>query len=108
MESSSDITSTNSATDGLSNGAGEFSGSTGMGESSSNGTPASGIRAKLDTARTKVMDGASAATDWVKQADLEGIKSGIEQQVRTNPVRSLLVAVGVGYLLGRAMRGNGS
>lgn len=106
MESSSDITSTNSATDGQSNGAGEFSGSIGIGGSSSEA--ASGIRAKIDTARTKVMDGASAATDWVKQADFEGIKSGIEQQVRTNPVRSLLVAVGLGYLIGRAMRGNGS
>ena len=107
MESSSDITSTNSATDGQSNGAGEFSGSTGIGGTSSS-SAASGIRGKIDSARTKVMDGASAATDWVKQADLEGIKSGIEQQVRANPVRSLLVAVGLGYLIGRAMRGNGS
>lgn len=102
--SSSDITSTNSATDGQSNGAGEFSGA-GIGGTS---TSPSGIRGKIDTARTKVMDGAQAATDWVKQADIEGIKSGIEQQVRTNPVRSLLVAVGLGYLIGRAMRGNGS
>jgi hypothetical protein len=106
MESSSDITSTNSATDGQSNGAGEFSGNAAIGGTSS--APASGIRGKIDTARTKVMDGASAATDWVKQADIEGIKTGIEQQVRTNPVRSLLVAVGLGYLIGRAMRGNGS
>lgn len=106
MESSSDITTTGSATDGQSNGAGEFSGSADIGGTTT--TPASGLRGKLDTARTKVMDGASAATDWVKQADIEGIKSGIEAQVRTNPVRSLLVAVGLGYLIGRAMRGNGS
>ena len=51
---------------------------------------------------------AQAIRNWVKQADLEGIKSGIEQQVRANPVRSLLVALGVGYLVGRAMRGSGT
>lgn len=100
-------TTSTSATDGQSNGAGEFSGSA-SDYSAGISAPASGIRGTLDTARTKVVDGAHAATDWVKQADLEGIKSGIEQQVRTNPVRSLLVALGVGYLVGRAMRGSGT
>lgn len=101
-----DITTT-PATDGQSSGAGEFSGSA-SDYSAGTSVPASGIRGKLDTARTKVVDGAHAATDWVKQADLQGIKSGIEEQVRTNPVRSLLVALGVGYLVGRAMRGSGT
>lgn len=100
-------TTSTSATDGQSNGAGEFSGSA-SDYSNGSSAPASGIRGTLDTARHKVVDGAHAATDWVKQADLEGIKSGIEQQVRTNPVRSLLVALGVGYLVGRAMRGSGT
>ena len=101
---SSDITNSTTATDGAANGAGEFSGSTNDFTST---TPASGIRGKLDTARTKVVDGAHAATDWVKQADIDSIKSGIEEQVRTHPTRSLLVALGLGYVLGRAMRGNG-
>jgi hypothetical protein len=98
-------TTSNSATDGQ-NGAGEFSGSAATDYGTS--IPLTGLRGKLDTAKTKVVDGAHAATDWVKQADLEGIKTGIEQQVRANPTRSLLVALGVGYLLGRVMRGNGS
>lgn len=89
------------------NGAGEFSGSTAS-DYTETSMPASGLRGKLDTAKTKVVDGAHAATDWVKQADLEGIKTGIEAQVRSNPTRSLLVALGVGYLLGRVMRGNGT
>lgn len=92
------------------NGAGEFSGSGSSTSDFADSTsiPASGLRGKLDTARTKVVDGAHAATDWIKQADIEGIKSGIEAQVRSNPTRSLLVALGLGYLVGRAMRGNGS
>jgi len=101
-----DIT-TSSATDGQTNGAGEFSGSA-SDYSAGTSVPTPGIRGKIDTARSKVVDGAHAATDWVKQADIESIKSGIEQQVRTNPVRSLLVALGVGYLVGRAMRGSGT
>ena len=105
MELNESTTSNSSADGQSSNGAGEFSGSA---TDYTTGTPASGIRGKIDTARTKVMDGAHAATDWIKQADIDGIKTGIEQQVRTNPVRSLLVAVGLGYLIGRAMRGNGS
>ena len=103
-------TTSGSIADGQ-NGAGEFSGSGSSSTSDfadSTGIPASGLRGKLDTAKTKVVDGAHAATDWIKQADIEGIKSGIEAQVRSNPTRSLLVALGLGYLVGRAMRGNGS
>lgn len=102
---SSDITSTTTPTDGA-NGAGEFSGN--ANEFTGLNSSASGLRGKLDTARTKVVDGAHAATDWVKQADLDSIKSGIEAQVRTHPTRTLLVALGLGYVLGRAMRGNGA
>ena len=98
---------TTPATDGQSNGAGEFSGSA-SDYSAGTTVPATGIRGKLDTARTKVVDGAHAATDWVKQADLDSLKTGIEAQVRSNPTRSLLVALGLGYLIGRAMRGSGT
>lgn len=100
-------TTSGSTTDSQ-NGAGEFSGSGSSTSDFTDSTSATGLRGKLDTAKTKVVDGAHAATDWIKQADIEGIKSGIEAQVRANPTRSLLVALGLGYLVGRAMRGNGS
>ena len=103
---SSEITNGTTAIDGATNAAGEFSGSSN--ELAGNGAPASGIRGKLDTARTKVVDGAHAATNWVKQADIDSLKAGIEDQVRTHPARSLVVALGLGYLLGRAMRGSGT
>jgi len=32
------------------------------------------------------------------------MKSGIENQVKENPGRSLLIAAGLGYLLGKAFR----
>jgi hypothetical protein len=48
--------------------------------------------------------GMQASADWLRDADLDGIKSGIEQQVKEHPGRTLAVAVGLGYLLGKAIR----
>ena len=48
--------------------------------------------------------GMQASADWLRDADLDGIKTGIEQQVKDHPGRTLAVAVGLGYLLGKAIR----
>ena len=48
--------------------------------------------------------GMQGAADWLRDADLDGLKSGIERQVKEHPGRSLAVAIGVGYLLGKAFR----
>lgn len=50
---------------------------------------------------TKVASGLDATADWLRNGDLQ---STIEEQARTNPGRTLLVALGVGYLLGKALR----
>jgi hypothetical protein len=52
----------------------------------------------------KVAGGMHSAADWLRDADLDGIKSGIEHQVQEHPGRTLLVAVGLGYLIGKAFR----
>jgi len=52
----------------------------------------------------KVAGGMHSAADWLRDADLDGIKSGIEHQVKEHPGRTLLVAVGLGYLIGKAFR----
>lgn len=54
---------------------------------------------------TKVASGMESTADWLRNTDMNSMKSNVEQQVRTNPGRSLLVALGVGYVLGRALRG---
>lgn len=53
---------------------------------------------------TKVAGGMEAASEWLRDADLEGLKGSIEQQVKEHPGRTLLIAVGLGYLLGKALR----
>jgi hypothetical protein len=43
------------------------------------------------------------SAEFLRNGDLRG---SIEEQVRTNPGRTLLIAVGVGYALGKMLRGN--
>ena len=52
----------------------------------------------------KVAGGLQASADWIREADLDSVKSGIETQVKEHPGRTLLIAAGVGYLLGKAFR----
>jgi hypothetical protein len=52
----------------------------------------------------KVAGGMQATADWLREADLDSLKSGIERQVKEHPGRTLLIAVGLGYLLGKALR----
>lgn len=52
----------------------------------------------------RVAGGMEGAADWIRDADLDGIKSSIEQQVKEHPGRTLLIAVGLGYVLGKALR----
>ena len=51
-----------------------------------------------------VAGGMQATASWLRDADIDGLKAGIEQQVKEHPARSLLIAIGVGYLIGKAFR----
>ena len=52
----------------------------------------------------RLAGGMQATADWLRDADLDGLKTGVERQVKEHPGRTLLIAVGVGYLLGKAFR----
>jgi hypothetical protein len=52
----------------------------------------------------KVATGMHATADWLREADLDGLKASVERQVKEHPGRTLLIAVGLGYLLGKALR----
>ena len=43
------------------------------------------------------------SAEFLRNGDL---KTTIEEQMRTNPGRTLLIALGLGYVLGKAIRGN--
>jgi len=52
----------------------------------------------------RVASGMDATAGWLRDADLEGLRTGIETQVKEHPGRTLLIAAGLGYLLGKALR----
>ena len=52
----------------------------------------------------KVATGMDAAADWIRDTDLDSLKIGVERQVKEHPGRTLLIAAGLGYLLGKAFR----
>ena len=49
----------------------------------------------------KIAEGMDATAKWLREGDL---KETVQEQARSNPGRTLLVALGVGYLLGKALR----
>lgn len=51
-----------------------------------------------------VATGMEKTADWLRTADLDTMRADIEQQVRAKPGRSILVALGLGYVLGRIFR----
>lgn len=55
----------------------------------------------------KVAGGMHSTADWLRNNDMDSMKRNVEEQVRTNPGRSLLVAAVAGYLIGKVIRRRG-
>jgi hypothetical protein len=60
----------------------------------------SSIAAVTDT----LASGMQSSAEWLRDADMDKLKQGVEKQVKEHPARSLLVALGAGYLIGKALR----
>lgn len=82
-----------------SHGASTFAGAT------SEGSTAIRNDGRMAQVSDRVAGGMEATADFLRTADLEDLKDGIENQVKQHPGRTLLIAVGLGYLIGRAFRG---
>jgi hypothetical protein len=54
----------------------------------------------------KVAGGMESTADWLRDADLDSLRTGLERQVKEHPGRTLLLAAGLGYLIGKAFRTN--
>jgi hypothetical protein len=59
---------------------------------------------RMAAVSNRVAGGMQQTADWIRDADVESMKAGIEQQVKEHPGRTLLIAAGIGYLLGKAFR----
>jgi hypothetical protein len=78
-------------------GRGQLSGSTGTADITVSGD---GVSQVTD----RVAGGMQATADWLRDADIDSMRMGVERQVKEHPGRTLLIAVGLGYLLGKAFR----
>ena len=77
---------------------GDLAGSTG------GGSVAVESDGRLAAVSTNVAGGMQTTASWLRETDIESLKTGIEKQVKEHPARSLLIAIGVGYLIGKAFR----
>ncbi len=59
---------------------------------------------RLAQTSNQLAGGLQGAADWIRDADVEALKATVERQVKEHPGRSLAIAIGVGYLLGKAIR----
>ena len=59
---------------------------------------------KVAAVSEKVAGSMEATAEFLREADLDGIKESIEAQVKEHPARTLLIAAGIGYLLGKGLR----
>lgn len=71
-------------------------------------TGTSDVSVSADDRMTQVNDrvagGMQATADWLREADFDHLRAGVERQVKEHPGRTLLIALGLGYLLGKALR----
>ena len=59
---------------------------------------------KLAQVSSTVAGGMENASAWLRDADMNSLKASVEAQVKEHPGRTLLIAAGIGYLLGKALR----
>lgn len=78
---------------------GSYAGATGSGS-----TSIGADSGQLGQITDKLASGMQGTADFLRNADMDQMKSSVEKQVRENPGRSLLIAAGIGYLLGKAFR----
>jgi hypothetical protein len=75
--------------------------STTLAAATTDGTAAIASDDRMAKVNDSLATGMTKSADWLRNGDL---KADIEHQVRENPGRTLLIALGVGYLLGKAFR----
>ena len=67
-------------------------------------SPGGGLREGRSEGVGQAADWLDQSADYVRQADMQQVKADVENQIRRNPGRSLLVAGAVGLFLGALIR----
>lgn len=59
---------------------------------------------KVAEASDSVATRMEITAEWLRAANMASVQRRLEKQVKENPARALLIAAGIGYLLGRAFK----
>jgi len=59
---------------------------------------------KVAEASDSVATRMETTAEWLRAANMASVQRRLEKQVKENPARALLIAAGIGYLLGRAFK----
>jgi hypothetical protein len=77
-------------------------------QAAASGADGTAVTAPSDSSVAAVTDtlatGMQSSAEWIRDADIDKLKEGVEKQVKEHPTRSLLIALGAGYLIGKAIR----
>jgi hypothetical protein len=58
----------------------------------------------LGKATSKVSEGLKQSGEYLEEKGLSGMAGDVGEMIKRNPIPSLLLALGIGYLVGRALR----
>ena len=83
---------------------GSAGGGTMAAATSDGGTTAGVSEDRMAKMSGAVAGGMESTARWIRDADMETLKTDVEQQVKEHPGRTLLIALGLGYVLGKAFR----
>lgn len=65
---------------------------------------AGGMQGRAASAAHRLADGLDQTADYVRASGADLLRHDLEEQVRTSPVRTVLVLFGVGFVIGRILR----
>lgn len=60
-----------------------------------------GMRSRLQTRATRAVE---VSTDYVRSHDVEEMRTDLEREIRAHPIKSIALAIGAGYVLGRLFK----
>ena len=60
-----------------------------------------GARARLQARASRAVE---VSSDYVRSHDIEEMRSDLEREIRAHPIKSIALAIGAGYVLGKIFR----
>jgi ElaB/YqjD/DUF883 family membrane-anchored ribosome-binding protein len=62
---------------------------------------AAGARARLQARASRAVE---VSSDYLREHDIDEMRTDLEREIRAHPIKSIAIALGAGYVLGRIFR----